>query len=99
MHLTRVHPDVKSTIYFDVGTKNPKIILDGHVYLIYTKKTNKTVWKCSHYYKSKENRCKSTLVTTGRVVTVSRDIHNHASVPKMDKYKNMLSQSVTIVRE
>lgn len=86
-------------IYFDVATKNPKIVLDDHDYLIYRKETNKTVWKCCHYFRSKENRCKSTLVTTGRIVTVSADIHNHQVVSKKDKYKNMLSQSVTIIRD
>ncbi|CAH2014712.1 unnamed protein product, partial [Acanthoscelides obtectus] len=49
--------------------------------------------------KTREKRCKSTLVTTGRIVTVSSDTHNHPAVPKKDKYKNMLSQKVTIIRE
>lgn len=86
-------------IYFDVATKNPKIVLDDNNYLIYRKEHGKTVWKCCHYFRSKINRCKSTLVTTGRVVTVSADAHNHPTLPKSDKYKNMLSQKVTIVRE
>lgn len=88
------------TIYFDVATKNPKIVLDGNNYLIYRKESIKTVWKCSHYFRSKENRCKSTLVTTGRVVSVSADLHNHPPPPqKNDKLKNMLWQRVTIIRE
>ncbi|XP_019880600.1 protein tramtrack, beta isoform isoform X17 [Aethina tumida] len=84
-------------IYFDVATKNPKIVLDDHDYLIYRKESTKTIWKCNHYFK--QNRCKSTLVTTGRIVNVSADEHNHSPKPKKDKYKNMLCQNVTIIRE
>nr|XP_023014949.1 modifier of mdg4-like isoform X9 [Leptinotarsa decemlineata] len=90
----------QGVIYFDVATKNPKIVLDDNNYLIYRKEINKTVWKCCHYFRNKENRCKSTLVTTGRVVTVSADQHNHKpDPPKQEKYQNMLSQNVIIVRE
>nr|CAI5826243.1 unnamed protein product [Callosobruchus analis] len=89
----------QSTIYFELGTRNPKIVLDDHVYLIKKKDTKRTVWKCSYYFRCKENRCKSTLVTTGRVVNVSSDIHNHPPVPRKGNSKNMLSQAVTIVRE
>ncbi|CAG9856466.1 unnamed protein product [Phyllotreta striolata] len=84
-------------IYFDVATKNPKIVLDDHNYLIYRKELNKTVWKCCRYFRCKDNRCKSTLVTTGRIVTVSADFHNHEpEIIKKERYKNMLSQCVTI---
>lgn len=86
-------------IYFDVATKNPKIVLDNNNYLIYRKDQGKTVWKCCHYFRSKINRCKSTLVTTGRIVTVSADVHNHPTDARPEKFKNMLSQKVTIVRE
>lgn len=90
---------VSGYIYFDVATKNPKIILDEYEYLIYRKEVNKTVWMCNRYFKSKENRCKSRLVTTGRIVTVSADQHNHEHSVKPERYKNMLSQAVTIIRE
>ncbi|CAH1986790.1 unnamed protein product [Acanthoscelides obtectus] len=63
------------------------------------KRNQQTVWKCCYYFRTREKRCKSTLVTTGRIVTVSSDTHNHPAVPKKDKYKNMLSQKVTIIRE
>ncbi|XP_057667857.1 modifier of mdg4-like isoform X21 [Diorhabda carinulata] len=90
----------QGVIYFDVATKNPKIVLDHHNYLIYRKELNKTVWKCCRYFRCKENRCKSTLVTTGRIVTVSSDVHNHEpDAIKKDRYKSMLSQHVTIIRE
>ncbi|KAF7282367.1 hypothetical protein GWI33_002745 [Rhynchophorus ferrugineus] len=82
-----------------MATKNPKIILDDYEYLIYRKEQNKTIWMCTHYFRSKENRCKSRLVTTGRILTVSADIHNHLCAPKKDKYKNMFSQTVTIIRD
>ncbi|XP_072393825.1 uncharacterized protein [Diabrotica undecimpunctata] len=90
----------QGVIFFDVATKNPKIVLDDNNYLIYRKDTNKTVWKCCRYFRCKENRCKSTLVTTGRIVTVSADVHNHPpDPPKIEKFKNMLSQYVKIIRE
>lgn len=82
-----------------MATKNPKIILDQHQYLIYRKGPHKTVWMCTHYFRSKENRCKSRLVTTGRNVTVSADLHNHEVSVKPERYSNMLSQAVYIIRE
>ncbi|KAH1028208.1 hypothetical protein HUJ05_001583 [Dendroctonus ponderosae] len=90
---------IRGYIYFDMATKNPKIILDEYQYLIYRKDTHKTVWMCTHYFRSKENRCKSRLVTTGRNVTVSADLHNHERSVKPERYSNMLSQVVYIIRE
>lgn len=89
---------ILGVVYINIAQKNPKITLDEYEYLIYRKELNKTVWKCCHYFRSKENRCKSTLVTTGRVVTVSADIHNHP-VDLKKNTKNMLSQKVTIIRD
>lgn len=85
-------------IYFDVGIKNPKIMLDDHDYRLYRKLPDKTVWLCSHYYVLDTNmRCKNRIVTSGRVAYVSGQ-HNHPPKLKKEKYKNMLSQMVTIVR-
>lgn len=85
-------------IYFDVGIKNPKIMLDDHDYRLYRKLPNKTVWLCSQYYViDTQMRCKNRIETSGRVAYVSGH-HNHPPKHKKDKYKNMLSQMVTIVR-
>ncbi|CAH2014709.1 unnamed protein product [Acanthoscelides obtectus] len=82
-----------------MGIKNPKIMLDDHDYRLYRKLPGKTVWLCSHYYiNEKEFRCKNRIETSGRVAYV-KGIHNHQPRPRKDKYKNMLSQMVTIVRQ
>ncbi|KAF7282366.1 hypothetical protein GWI33_002744 [Rhynchophorus ferrugineus] len=89
-----------SSVYFDVGNKNPKIILDEQSYRVFKKFENKTVWLCSQYFGTRTDRCKSKLTTTGRTIIVSADPHNHAIIPKRDKYyQNMQCQNVTIIRE
>lgn len=86
-------------IYFDVGIKNPKIMLDDHDYRLYRKLPNKTVWLCSQYYVIESHkRCKNRIETSGRVAYVMGQ-HNHDPKPRKEKYKNMLSQLVTIVRQ
>ncbi|VEN49684.1 unnamed protein product [Callosobruchus maculatus] len=77
--------------------KNPIIILDEHEFLIYRKDIKQTTWMCNHYFNKREVRCKVKLITSGRVVQVF-GTHTHNPKPKLEKYKNMLSQSVTIVR-
>lgn len=80
-----------------MATKNPKIILDNHDYIVLRKEFNKTIWMCGRYFTSKTSRCKSKLVTSGKEVRVSGD-HNHP--PKEARtFKNMLSQKVTLIRE
>lgn len=78
---------------------NPKIVLDDHDYIIYKKYSNRTVWKCTHYFRSKDNRCKSKIVTSGNVMTVSKDPHNHVPMQKKDKSTNLIAQNVTLIRE
>ncbi|XP_045468602.1 protein tramtrack, beta isoform-like isoform X32 [Harmonia axyridis] len=86
----------QDTIYFDMGTKRPKIILDDFDYLILKRDVNKTIWMCSKYFGNRTDRCKSRLVTSGKVVQVS-GVHNHS--PKVyTRFKNLLSQKVQIVR-
>ncbi|CAH1986789.1 unnamed protein product [Acanthoscelides obtectus] len=77
--------------------KNPKIILDDHEFLIYRREVNQTTWMCNHYFNKREVRCKVKLITSGRVVQVF-GTHTHNPKHKTEKYKNMLSQNVTIVR-
>ncbi|XP_044262646.1 protein tramtrack, beta isoform-like isoform X14 [Tribolium madens] len=90
----------QDVIYFDVATKNPKIVIDDHDYLVYRKETNRTIWKCNHYFNSRENRCKSTIVTSGRIVRINNHQHNHEAKPRKDrKFRNLLSQYVTILRD
>lgn len=76
--------------------KNPKIIVDDQEFLIYKKEVNQTTWMCNHYFNKRAVRCKVKIVTAGRVVTVYGS-HTHAPVWKQ-KFHNMLSQSVTIIR-
>ncbi|XP_072393814.1 uncharacterized protein [Diabrotica undecimpunctata] len=85
-------------IYFDVGTKNPKIILDGHEFLIYKKEVSSTIWMCNHYFNKRAVRCKVKLITSGRILNFY-GTHTHTpSTNKQSRLKNMLSQSVTIIR-
>ncbi|KAG5900271.1 hypothetical protein JTB14_000798 [Gonioctena quinquepunctata] len=89
--------NILEIIHFDMATKNPKIILDEHDYIVLRKEVHKTIWMCTKYFASKNNRCKSKLITSGRTVHVSGE-HNHP--PKLQKnLKNMLSQRVRIFRE
>ncbi|XP_072393827.1 uncharacterized protein [Diabrotica undecimpunctata] len=86
-------------IYFDMGIKNPKIMLDDYDYRLYRKLEKRTVWLCSQYYSNdKETRCKNRIETTGRIAYVSGR-HNHLPKKKKDRYNNMLSQMVTIIRK
>lgn len=73
-------------------------MLDDYDYRLYRKLPNSTVWLCTQYYVLDCNmRCKNRIVTSGRIAYVSGQ-HNHAPKTKKEKYKNMLSQLVTIVR-
>ncbi|KAK9884694.1 hypothetical protein WA026_007540 [Henosepilachna vigintioctopunctata] len=87
----------KGTIYFDVGVKNPKLILDGGIYRLYKKKPNKTIWLCNQYYLNDKCRCKSRIVTSGRIAHVYGK-HNHEMKQKRTQYQDMLSQNITIIR-
>ncbi|XP_072393834.1 uncharacterized protein [Diabrotica undecimpunctata] len=88
----------QDVIHFNMATKNPKIILDHHDYIVLRKEFNKTIWMCSKYFNvAKENRCKSKLITSGLTVHVSGE-HNHE--PRESRnYKNMHSQKVQIFRK
>ncbi|XP_018573616.1 protein tramtrack, beta isoform isoform X34 [Anoplophora glabripennis] len=83
-------------IYFDVGTKHPKIVFEGFDFIMHIRNPNKTTWRCSWYHK---NKCVSKLITSGRVVTVTGE-HNHLRNDKLTfKCDSMLSQIVEIVRK
>lgn len=86
--------DFSDTIYFDVGTKNPKIIIDEYDFNLARKTEQKTMWICSGYFKTK---CRARATTSGRMVYVS-GVHNHEPKQKKSKFTNMLSQRVKIMR-
>ncbi|XP_023014959.1 uncharacterized protein isoform X18 [Leptinotarsa decemlineata] len=83
----------QAIIYFDVGHKNPKIILNENDYLIYRKLPNKTIWSCTQYHK--RDRCKAKVMTGGRQATIIGE-HNHGLILRNRPLKNMLSQRVTL---
>ncbi|KAL3277335.1 hypothetical protein HHI36_012686 [Cryptolaemus montrouzieri] len=85
-------------IFFDVGTKKPKLVLHDFDFLLYKKEQEYTIWRCSHYFNSRVYRCKCRLFTTGRIVKIDGE-HNHEAKIKKDKYKNMLSQRVTVMKQ
>lgn len=85
-------------VYFQVGSKNPKLIVDDQDFLCIDRRIDKTIWRCCQYYYSSAFRCKVKLVTSGRVVEVVGE-HNHpAKLSKKIDKNNMLSQKVTVVR-
>lgn len=67
---------------------------------MYRKESGRTLWKCRSYYGNKDikDRCKSSLVTSGKMVNVSADEHTHPP-PNKERIKATLSQKVTIIRE
>ncbi|XP_045468595.1 modifier of mdg4-like isoform X25 [Harmonia axyridis] len=83
-------------IYVVAGVKNPILILDHCPYRLYRKTTEKTFWLCQMYWKNCRVRCKSQIVTSGRIVYVQGK-HNH-EINETREYKNMLAQNVTIIR-
>ncbi|XP_023014984.1 uncharacterized protein isoform X41 [Leptinotarsa decemlineata] len=85
----------QGTIFFDVGIKNPKIILNSYDYLLYRKFPDRTVWLCSHYYK--KSCCKVQVVTCRREATIVGE-HNHNSSYK-NKPHALQSQPVIIKRK
>ncbi|XP_044262647.1 protein tramtrack, beta isoform-like isoform X15 [Tribolium madens] len=90
----------QGVIYFGVGDKNPKIFLDGYDYLLLKKYPDRTTWLCTSYYGRlrEKQRCRSRIVTRGRVVYVS-GVHNHQPrVKSRNRYRDMISDVVRIVR-
>lgn len=91
---------VQSSVYFDSGNKNPKLIVDGQTYRVLKKYDHKTVWRCTEYFGTRTDRCKSRITTTGKNVVISSDLHNHVIVPKSDKLDHrMQCSNVNIIRE
>lgn len=85
---------ILGTIFIHKGTKNPKIVLDGHDYQINTKKKDRTLWRCSHYFKTK---CKATLITTGNCCTQRHD-HNHVPTLLNSSHLALVKQRVILQR-
>ncbi|XP_030751932.1 protein tramtrack, beta isoform-like isoform X16 [Sitophilus oryzae] len=83
-------------IYFEMGQKNPKIVIEDHDFLLKKKEQKSTHWICSQYYHPKGERCKVSVITTGRNASV-RGVHNHPGKVKPERKHMMYSQAVTIV--
>ncbi|XP_056644046.1 modifier of mdg4-like isoform X34 [Diorhabda carinulata] len=81
-------------VYIIPGTKHPKLVVDDNEYSVYLKHEDRTRWRCSCYFKTK---CKSTLLTYGRVVRINHE-HNHAPSMSGKDLNNQLKQFVSIIR-
>ncbi|XP_063907093.1 modifier of mdg4-like isoform X31 [Zophobas morio] len=84
-------------IYFDMGTKHPKIIMEDFEYLMLRKKVEETVWICKKYFHPITERCKVRVVTSQRMAYIY-GLHNHLPCLKSQRHKDLLPQLVTIVR-
>lgn len=82
------------TIYFDMGHKNPKIVLNNYDFLCRKRMPDKTMWRCTHYFRS--DCCKIKLITFGRVVIISGN-HNHA--PSFKGNINHLKSQRVIIKK
>lgn len=94
----RITHFVSDKIYFDLAQKKPKIILEGHSYLLYRKLTQKTVWLCSGYYTRTPSRCKAKVETCGKVATIM-GYHIHPQTVSREKYERMTAQDIVICRD
>ncbi|XP_044756238.1 modifier of mdg4-like isoform X4 [Coccinella septempunctata] len=88
----------QAKIYFDLAQKKPKIILEGHSYLLYRKLTQKTVWICSGYYTRSPSRCKAKVETCGKVATIM-GYHIHPETISRERYERMTAQNIVIARD
>ncbi|XP_045468584.1 modifier of mdg4-like isoform X15 [Harmonia axyridis] len=77
-------------IYVIPGIKNPKLVVNDNVFVVYYKTMESTRWRCSSY---KKTSCKCKLLTYGKVVRVNLQ-HNHD--PNCSGPKNLNSRRVTI---
>ena len=81
-----------------MGSKNPKIILDNQDFLLTKKMPDKTIWRCSQYYYAKEIRCKTNLITSGRIVTMNGQHNHEINLKNHFKFRSMVPQKVTVIR-
>lgn len=79
-------------VLFLSGTKNPKLIVDGHAFYFEQNKSTKTFWFCCMNSKTK---CKVRVSTCSNVVYVN-GMHNH--YPQNIKRNDLKSKKVTIIR-
>lgn len=89
----RAFVDILGSIYFGIGRKNPKLVLNGYDYSKEKCYGESTSWICPFYFKT---RCKGRLTTKRNVVYVGND-HNHK--PREIPIVNMSSKKVKIVRK
>lgn len=78
------------------GQKKPKIVLNNYEYLMRKSEGGTTTWICNQYFHPKDERCKAKIVTSGKVAHLYGS-HNHST--KQKRFENMLSQSVTVIKE
>lgn len=87
-------------IYFDMGIKNPKLILDDFEFLLLRKKAHEVVWTCRKYFHPKidTERCKVRIVTRKRMVTIFGK-HNHLPNSKTSNRVKLKPEIVQIFKE
>lgn len=83
-------------IYFDVGRKKPKIVIDDYHYLLRRKDVNCTLWICAEYYHPQGERCKVSVIS-GKGVAYIHGQHNHKPRHGCGNYSNMKSRKITLI--
>lgn len=83
-------------IFVGLSNKNPIIIYGHNKYTINKRMKNGIIrWRCTQYFKTK---CRNTLATCDKTVTVNYHEHNHPPT-SMGLLKHVVLQNVTIIKK
>lgn len=74
------------------GRKHPKLIVDNNEFTVNRRRGDRSMWKCSQYYRLK---CKCRLVSYNNTVKISAN-HNHT--PTYPNVTKASQQTVKIIR-
>ncbi|EEZ97582.1 hypothetical protein TcasGA2_TC011444 [Tribolium castaneum] len=91
-----IHPRQNHVVYFSKGLKNPILILNNHEFWVHIKKQMGTRWRCGMFVRTK---CKAALFTSGKIVGLLSENHNHRPPIKKRNNDHLVRQNVTIIRD
>ncbi|KAL3277334.1 hypothetical protein HHI36_012685 [Cryptolaemus montrouzieri] len=85
----------QGTVRIVKGPNHTKLILEENVFLVNRKFPDRTLWRCSYYFKTK---CKATLITKDSCCTVRHE-HNHPAKLPVVNPSNVSEQKVILKRQ